>query len=265
MNLEEPIATGRVAEIYQYDADKVIKLARPWVPVEWVDYEARIAENIEKTGLRVPAFYGRTSINGREGIIYQYIEGPTMLARIGSEPQKSFKFAQQMAEIHLEIHSIKAEPDLPSLGKRLRGKIKEIEDIPPKIKSKALEGLSALPDGDHLTHGDFHPGNLIHSKDGVVPIDWPDAARGHPLGDVARTWLLIQIGDLPKNLILRFIVRSFRYGFRQAYLTTYFRKSDYTRHDLRPWLLPTLVARFDEKIMGERPALLRLIEKNDRK
>jgi hypothetical protein len=36
-----------------------------------------------------------------------------------------------------------------------------------------------------LVHGDFHPGNVMHTDDGVVLFDWSDAAVSHPLIDVA--------------------------------------------------------------------------------
>lgn len=44
---------------------------------------------------------------------------------------------------------------------------------------------------------DFHPDNVLLAARGPVIIDWPDATRGQPLADVARTSLLLRLGGLP--------------------------------------------------------------------
>ncbi|MEV3985336.1 phosphotransferase [Nonomuraea sp. NPDC049758] len=41
-------------------------------------------------------------------------------------------------------------------------------------------------DGTHtVVHGDLHPGNVLPTRDGLVIIDWADAALGHQLWDRA--------------------------------------------------------------------------------
>ena len=60
----------------------------------------------------------------------------------------------------------------------------------------ATDGLGDLPDGSVLTHGDFHPRNIIMAGDGEphpVAIDWAAGARGSPQADFARSWLLSRL------------------------------------------------------------------------
>ena len=100
---------------------------------------------------------------------------------------------------------------------------------------------------------------------GPVIIDWPDAARGHPIGDVVRTWLLIRLGGIPSNPILRAFTRLFRSYFTRAYLDAYFSRSPYSRVELDAWLLPVLVARLSEGIREELEDSKKLIERFLRK
>src|ERR671924_42075 len=57
--------------------------------------------------------------------------------------------------------------------------------------------LEQLPDGDRLCHGDFHPANVLVGKRGPVAIDWHRAARGDPMGDLARSRVILAAGFVP--------------------------------------------------------------------
>jgi hypothetical protein len=94
-----------------------------------------------------------------------------------------------------------------------------------------------------------------------VIIDWPDASRGHPLADVARTVILISLGGLPPNPVLRILVNTLRSVFRSAYLRQYFRRSDYQRSELALWLFPVLFARLSEGIESERESTRRWLSR----
>src|SRR3546814_7594415 len=67
------------------------------------------------------------------------------------------------------------------------------------VQTCALPILDALPDGDRLCHGDYHPGNVIETAGGPVVIDWPAVTRGHPDADYARTLLLLRLGEPPSS------------------------------------------------------------------
>lgn len=260
MTLPDPIAEGRIAQIYPWQDDAILKLARDWVPVDWLDYEFHIAKIVHATGLNVPEPLERLTVDDRPGILYTRVEGKTMLTYIGREPHKAFGYAATLARLHREMHTKPGAPDLPGVRDRLRGKIMSVEGAPAEIREKVLAHLDTLPDGDRLLHGDFHPDNVILTPEGKrftpVIIDWPDAARGHPLADVARTSILIRAGGLPRQPILRALIGGFRTAFHRAYLNTYFKRAPYARTDLQPWLLPVTFARLSEGIESEQAWLI---------
>lgn len=258
--LDEPIGIGRIAEVFAWDDGQVLKLARDWVSASSVDYEYRMTKAVHKAGIHSPAPLERIQFNGRHGIVYERVDGPTMLDKIGVSPFKFAQFGRQLGQLHLAIHKGRVEEGaLPDNYKRLRQKIKAAHWVDDSVKKLALKKLDELPKGDSVLHGDFHPDNIVMTVDGPITIDWPDAARGHPLGDVARTWLLARLGGLPSNLVLNLIVRILRSGLQRAYLKTYFRGSDYKLSNLKKWLFPVAVARLSENIEGEKSEALKLI------
>ena len=245
-SLPSPLAEGRVAQIYPWQGGKILKLARD---------EYRIAKIVHATGLNVPEPFERVEVEGRPGIVYTRVHGKTMLAHIGAAPHQSLGFARTLAHLQVEMHAKPGAPDLPDVNTRLRRKIEAVDGVPPGIREKVLEKLATLPSGDRLLHGDFHPDNVMLTPAGPgflpVIIDWPDAARGHPLADVARTSILISAGGLPEQPVLRMLIGLFRSVFHRLYLNTYFKQSPHARAELKAWLLPVTFGRLSEGIERE--------------
>jgi thiamine kinase len=128
-------------------------------------------------------------------------------------------------------------------------------------RSQALERLNQLPDGDALCHGDYHPDNVLMTRNGPIIIDWGSASSGHPLADVAQTELLLQVGEPPSSQLHRWLLSSAQTLVRSVYIRRYLRLRPASARDLAAWRFPIAVARLGEGIVEERDKLLRLIER----
>jgi Ser/Thr protein kinase RdoA (MazF antagonist) len=155
------IAEGRTAEVYAWDEGTVVKLYRDWTPRRWIDEELQIARVVHAAGVAAPAPGEIVEINGRAGLVYERLDGPSMLEHM----QKRWfltvhQFAKQMAGLHVAMHRCQA-PDLPRFRDRLAHNIGHAPDLPDALRAAVLRQLESLPDGDSLCHGDFHPGNIL--------------------------------------------------------------------------------------------------------
>lgn len=121
----------------------------------------------------------------------------------------------------------------------------------------ALDVLRQMPDGDRLCHGDFHPGNILTSDREAFLIDWINAGRGDPAGDVARTNLLLKLGTPPQmSLVMRALVLFGRRVITSVYNRSY---GAVDRAQVGRWLIPHAAARVSEGISEEVPLLLRFL------
>jgi hypothetical protein len=91
-----------------------------------------------------------------------------------------------------------------------------------------------------------------------MAIDWIDATAGHPLGDVARTTVLVMHGSLPPNPILHLVVSLLRRRFYRAYTRRYFELSAYRFEQVQPWIGVVAAARLSEGIREETTNLTNL-------
>jgi aminoglycoside phosphotransferase (APT) family kinase protein len=127
-----------------------------------------------------------------------------------------------------------------------------------------LDRLRTLPSGDRLCHGDFHPANILGTLKSPVIIDWGDASRGAPAADVARTLLLLRMGELPPNTSapMRGLTAIGRGLLTSRYQSVYRRQSGEHLARLDDWVFVRAAARFYEGIEVEFPRLTRLLEES---
>jgi uncharacterized protein (TIGR02172 family) len=255
------IGIGRTAEILAWEDNKVLKLFRKAWTLSAVRWEEKIARIIsEAAPLPAPRVHGIIEVKGRYGILYDNVEGPSMLKALESKPSELEHFANLFAELHARMHSVRVE-DLPSQHQQIEKKILRAEPLPKNLRDGALKALRRLPDDDLLCHGDFHPDNIQMSKRGPIIIDWCDATRGTPEADIARTLLLISHGQPVYSL--KFDpeeLSSLRAQFVSIYLGRYKQLRSISTVELESWQLPVAAARLSEGIKEEEDQLLSIVK-----
>lgn len=261
--LGDLIGRGREAEVYAWKDGQVLKLFIRSMPREAVERQAWMAGIASEAGVATPAVIETVEIDGRQGIVFERVEGPSMLARLAAGPWRFGKLARQMAELQVAIHDCRA-PELDSPRGSVTEAIHRAETLDAGIKETILRRLEALSEGDRLCHGDFHPDNVILSAGGAVIIDWSNGFVGNPLADVARTWLLSRMAVPPPgtNLANRLMIAVFRAVFYRIYLKRYRQLRPFTDEELGAWKAPMVAIRLAmEDIPEERRGLTDYLER----
>jgi uncharacterized protein (TIGR02172 family) len=254
--LDKPFAIGATAEIYAWENGQILKLFREWVTADAVQTEARTARLVHASGAPVPAVGEVVEIDGRMGLLYERIDGRSMLAALTAQPWRLVHFARQLAELQADLHQRAVPAGMPAQCERMQRKIGAAEALPPATRQRVLALLDSLPTGHQLCHGDFHPDNVLLTARGPVIIDWIDATAGHPLADVARSSLLMSFAQPPADGTLDWKVRLFRRWFHSAYLAHYGRLRPYTEDELASWRLIAAAARLSETVPEREVRLL---------
>lgn len=257
------IAEGREAEIYAWPGGSVLRLLRNPHARQQAEREAAAMAALRSSHGPVPAVHGLTTVWDRPGIILERLEGFDLLGRLLQRPWGAFAIGRTMAEVQAQLHAATAPESLLVLKDRLRGRIATSSRVPERLREPVLALLAGLPEGRSICHGDFHPGNILLTTTGPVVIDWPNATSGDPLGDVARTLLLLQFGQPPTNtgLLWHVFGAVARRLLLHAYLHTYHRLRPIDPRLLRQWKIVLAAERLSEAIEAEAAPLTRLIER----
>ncbi len=186
----EPIARGRDAEVYALGDGRVLRRYRRPGPT---DREMRVMAYARLFGYPVPQVYQRTETD----LILEHLDGPTMLADLTRRPWRLIRHARTLAELHRQLHAIPAPADLPA----------------------------PLGEGGSLVHLDLHPGNVLLTTSGPMVIDWPNAARGNGLADVAYTWVLLTTSRLEGSVLDQLVAAVGRRLFAAAFLARFDRRA----------------------------------------
>lgn len=254
------IARGRTAEIFTWGNNRVLKLFLDGCPAAWAEQEARVTQAVHETGLPVPAVEGIVEVESRLGIVFERVEGHSMLGVLGAKPWKLVQFARLLAELQAAMHS-REIAGFPLQRERLESNIQAAEVLPATTREAVLNLLRRLPDGNAVCHGDFHPDNIIMSSRGPIIIDWLTATQGNPLADVARTWLLLRVGAPPGAGVVS--QRLSNLGSSLLYsicLKRYLRLHPASGQQIDAWKLPVAAARLSENIPEENARLLAFVE-----
>lgn len=255
------VGAGRTAEVYAWDEHHVLKLFHTFMPIESVAAEARFAHVVTAAGLPTPAAGDSLiEVNGRHGIIYERVDGPTMLASLVDAPQALDALAVQFGQMHAQMHACPCSA-LPAQRAVLEHSITYAPVLPERLRSRVLQRLARLPDGAVICHGDFHPDNIVMTAQGPVIIDWMTATCGDPVADVARTTLLFRTADAPESDPVRAAaLEQARHRFYATYRRAYEEQAPLAATEVEAWLPIVAAARMAEQITGEEARLLSIIE-----
>ena len=258
--LGAPIAEGRTAEVFAWGDGHVLKLFRTDWGMDAAEHEATLAQVIYDAGAPSAQVFGAIEVAGRAGVVYERIVGPSLLGELRAHPLRLPFVAGTLAEVHAAMHARTVE-GLHSLRDVLANRIRNAVPLPADHRDAALRALDALPDGNALCHGDYHPDNVLLSARGPLVIDWENATIGDPLADVARTLLLLRASVVyERSPSARLLTGAARPVLGALYLRRYRQLAPFDSWRLSGWELPVTAARLSEGVTPEEAYLLARVQ-----
>jgi aminoglycoside phosphotransferase (APT) family kinase protein len=180
------IAAGRDSNIYEYGKGKVLRRSRSG---RSQIHEAKTMEYVRAHGFPAPEVLS-VSEDGMD-VVMTRVDGPTMIEAFSARPWTLKRFGRMLAELHQALHLLDAPAWLPG---------------------------APCGSGEALLHMDFHPLNVILSREGPVVVDWTNASRGDPLVDVAATWVLLASGEVNERRLQALLINVGRRVLLNEYL-----------------------------------------------
>lgn len=169
-------------------------------PIDWIQYEYNIQNEINKTQLPIIKYH---SIVDTNCIKMDYIRGNTLGALLRTSKLKNG--VEVLIDLQKQIHTYH-DLNLPSFKQDALNHIDQI-DITNEYKDLFKFILNRVEDKHNLLHLDFHFLNIMFNNQYTI-IDWVNAKLGHPIYDYARSYVIMneyvyRLGSKYKTLILK--------------------------------------------------------------
>ena len=239
-------ARGRSADIIPYEEGKVVKLFLTEFPSEMIDIECDNTIEAHALGCTPMECYGKVEIDGRTGIVLDWVKGVPMTKAAEKNPSILLKSGRLLAEQHVLVHS-KSSEKLRDVRKMA---IEYLDDesllvLTDEEREKARRYIAGLPEGNTVLHLDFHTENVMVDGTDCVTIDWLTSARGFPEVEVGVMEYLFHYGLLFPGIsklqeIFYTTVRSFVF---RGYLKHYLKATGLDVANVRKWKLLSLIIR----------------------
>jgi len=239
-------ARGRSADIIPYEEGKVVKLFLADFPRDMIDIECKNTIEAHALGCTPMQCYGKVEMDGRTGIVLDWVKGVPMTKAAEKNPSILLKSGQMLAEQHVLVHS-KQSDKLRDVRKVALAFLDDepLEVLTEEERARAKRYIEGLPEGHTVLHLDFHTENVMVDGRDCVTIDWLTAARGFPEVEIGVMDYLFHHGLLFPGIsklqeIFYTTVRSFVY---RGYIKHYLKASGINKDDVRKWKLVSLIIR----------------------
>lgn len=147
-----PLASGRTADVYALDGDRVLRRYRSGGDVR---AEAAVMRHLHAAGYPVPRVH---HADGPD-LVLDRVAGPTLVEAFAAGDVPVGSVARLLVDLHARLHALPA----------------------PRSADPAVR----------LLHLDLHPQNVLLTPAGPVVIDWTNATEGAPALDRAMTALIL--------------------------------------------------------------------------
>lgn len=192
------IGEGRLSTVYQLDPARILKVFKyPHV----AEVEFRQTNAVWQAGVSRQRPHSMTCVDGQDAIIYDYLDGKLLMDVIRDDTRHVLRHIRRLAECHAAILNGSSN-NLPSYRDGVQYAIIHAPHITDGQRACLLSGLKAMPDGNHVLHGDLHPMNILVCADGLFAIDWMTGSRGDPAADIARSWFMLRYSSAGNSNLL---------------------------------------------------------------
>ena len=220
-----PFAKGGTGECYRLDGDTILKLYYEDFPEERIIREKECARAALIAGVPTAISYEMVLVGNRKGIIYEMVQGKTLTETVREDPSRVADMGQLFARIARTLHQAEVrKQDLPGVTKAIRDAAEKMTYAPEDTRKQVFSFLDELDRHRCYVHGDFHPNNVIMTKDGPMLIDMGGFSIGCPLFDPATTFFSLfespearQGGRSSFNGLDQAEARAFWQGFSDEY------------------------------------------------
>jgi anti-anti-sigma factor len=210
----EMVGEGANGKVYRIDPETIVKTYHNPESLADINRERELARIAFVAGVPTAIAYDVVRVEGGGyGSVYELLNTRSIARLVASGAMTLEEAAQRSVELLKIIHEtvIQKNDALPKMRDVALNWAAFLKNyLPPKQTEKLCTLFSAVPDDDHLLHGDYHIKNImIHNGESLL-IDMDTLCLGHPIFEFGSMYnAYVGYGEADHDVITRFIGVSF--------------------------------------------------------
>ena len=225
----EEIGRGANGTIYRIDKDNVVKVYNNADALADIQHEREVARIALVLGIPTAISYDVVKVGDSYGSVFELLNARSFSKILSTQPEEMDWCVNEFTEMLKKIHGTEVPAGkLPDMREKVIDWAKFMkEHLPEEAGSKLLSLVEAVPQDDHMIHGDYHTKNLELQGDEVLLIDMDTLAVGHPIFELASIYnAFIGFSEYDHETIKRFqgfdfeTSKAFWKKFLAAYIGT---------------------------------------------
>ena len=179
----EEIGRGANGTIYRIDRDNVVKVYNNADALEDIRHEREVAKLALILGIPTAISYDVVRVGDSYGSVFELLNASSFSKILAENPEKLDWCVDEYVKMLKKIHeTVVPAGKLPDVKETALGWARFVaERLPAEAGAKLLALFEAVPQNDHMIHGDFHTKNLELQNDEVLLIDMDTLAVGDPI------------------------------------------------------------------------------------
>lgn len=205
----EVIGQGANGKVYRIDPETIVKVYLNPDALPDIQRERELARTAFVLGIPTAIPYDVVRIEGGGyGSVFELLNA-TSFAKLLMRGEKTVdEVAKMSIDLLKLIHSTVVKPG--SMPDMKTVALKWASDLKPYLPGEQAEKLysliAAVPDDNHMMHGDYHIKNVMLQNGESLLIDMDTICHGHPVFEFASMFnAYVGYSELDHNVVLKFL------------------------------------------------------------
>jgi len=184
----EVIGQGANGRMYRIDRDTVVKVYLSADALPEIHRERELARTAFVLGVPTAIPYDVVRIaGGGYGSVFELLNAESFAGLLIRREKSVDEVSRMSVELLRLIHGTRVKPGtMPDMRTVALGWADFLRDYLPADQAEKLRALlAAVPEDDHMLHGDYHIKNIMLQNGESLLIDMDTLCRGHPVFELA--------------------------------------------------------------------------------
>ena len=204
----EVIGQGANGKVYRIDRDTIVKVYLNPDSLPDIQRERELARKAFVLGVPTAIPYDVVRVGDGYGSVFELLNAKSFAKLIIADPSRLDEVVKMSVDLLKKIHSTELKPgDMPDMKAVALGWADFMKDYLPADKYAKLRALvAAVPEDNHMMHGDYHVKNVMLQEGEALLIDMDTLCMGAPIFELGSMYnAYVGYGELDKAKVEGFL------------------------------------------------------------